>query len=184
MGREVRRVPKDWVHPVYTRDTAPRVSLIGTEIALFAKLDPAELEAWDEGARKWSEGLRPTDASDENGNSVWEPLTEHPLRWRGRYDTWEEWIGERPNPADFMPTWSEDELTHLMMYETTTEGTPISPAFETGRELARWLADNKASVFGSATAPYEDWLRWIEQDVGPKLMGSEEEQVDKPIWAS
>src|SRR5574338_986242 len=40
----------------------------------------------------------------------------------------------------------------FMMYENTTEGTPISPAFETLEELARWLADNKASSFANMTA--------------------------------
>jgi len=46
-----------------------------------------------------------------------------------------------------------------MMYETTSEGTPISPAFATPEELAQWLADNGASSFGSSTASYESWLR-------------------------
>ena len=45
-----------------------------------------------------------------------------------------------------------------MMYEDTTEGTPISPAFATPEELARWLADTGASAFGDSTATYEQWL--------------------------
>lgn len=52
----------------------------------------------------------------------------------------------------------EEQCTMLMMYETCSEGTPISPAFDTPEELARWLADNKASAFGSMTATYEQWL--------------------------
>jgi len=47
------------------------------------------------------------------------------------------------------------------VWETTSEGSPISPAFETPEELARWLADNKASAFGSQTASYETWLKFI-----------------------
>ena len=58
-----------------------------------------------------------------------------------------------------MPRWTDAERTHLMMYEDTSEGTPISPAFETPEELARWLVDNKASAFGGDTASYEGWLR-------------------------
>ncbi len=60
--------------------------------------------------------------------------------------------------VDVMPQWKEEEKTHLQMYETCTEGTPISPIFATPEELARWLADNKASVFGGMTATYEQWL--------------------------
>ena len=63
-----------------------------------------------------------------------------------------------PLPDDYMPDFPEDEKTYLMMYETCSEGTPISPAFKTPEELARWLADNDASAFGDMTATYEQWL--------------------------
>lgn len=55
--------------------------------------------------------------------------------------------------------WSAEEATHYMMYETTSEGTPISPDFSTPEELARWLADTGASAFADQTASYEGWLR-------------------------
>ena len=54
-----------------------------------------------------------------------------------------------------------------MIYETCSEGSPISPAFETPEELARWLTDNS---FGSMTATYEQWL----------LGGYEDEHVSIP----
>jgi len=58
-----------------------------------------------------------------------------------------------------MPDWPEGEATHYMMYEDTSEGTPISPAFATPEELAQWLVDNNASAFAGARASYEAWLR-------------------------
>jgi len=64
-----------------------------------------------------------------------------------------------PDKENYMPDWSEKEKTHLMMYETTSEGTPKSPAFETAEALARWLTDNGASAFGGCTATYDGWLR-------------------------
>jgi hypothetical protein len=57
-----------------------------------------------------------------------------------------------------MPVFPEGTATMLMMYEDTSEGTPISPAFATPEELARWLADSGASAFGNMTATYEQWL--------------------------
>lgn len=48
--------------------------------------------------------------------------------------------------------------THYQMYETCSEGCPISPVMETPEELAQWLVDNKASVFGHDTGSYEGWL--------------------------
>lgn len=67
-------------------------------------------------------------------------------------------LGGAPDERDYMPNWPESEKTHFMMYEDTSEGTPISPAFPTIEELARWLADTKASVFGDCIATYERWL--------------------------
>ena len=71
-------------------------------------------------------------------------------------------IADLGNPPDlelYMPNWSEEEMTHFMMYENTSEGTPISPAFETPEELAQWLVDNEASAFAGDTASYEGWLK-------------------------
>lgn len=64
-----------------------------------------------------------------------------------------------PRPEDYMPDFAEWSFLGYCMYETTSEGTPISPVFATPEELARWLADTGASAFGGMTATYEQWLR-------------------------
>lgn len=74
-----------------------------------------------------------------------------------------DYYGCAPDINDYMPDWPDEERTHLMMYESTSEGTPLSPAFATPEELARWLADNNASAFGSMTATYEQWLSTCRQ---------------------
>jgi hypothetical protein len=48
------------------------------------------------------------------------------------------------------------------MWETVSEGSPMSPVFSTAEELAHWLADNGASSFGHMTATYEQWLATIK----------------------
>lgn len=83
-----------------------------------------------------------------------------------------DWHGSAPDENDYMPRWKPEERTHLMMYETTSEGTPISPAFETPEELARWLADNGASSFGRSTATYEQWLPICEGGWAPSMVSS------------
>lgn len=75
-----------------------------------------------------------------------------------------------PDKNDFMPDWPESEKTHYMMYEDTSGGTPISPAFPTPEELARWLADTGASSFGSNTATYEQWLRIAQGGWAPSAV--------------
>ena len=100
--------------------------------------------------QKWDEGL----VTDWNGG------------WRAKKPTenysYEEWDGKEPSPYDYMPEWKPEERTHFMMYETCSEGTPISPAFETAEALARWLADTGASSFGDFTSSYEEWLGAIQ----------------------
>ena len=63
---------------------------------------------------------------------------------------------QKPDPADYMPEFADPQ--GWCMYETTSEGTPISPVLESPEALARWLADNGASAFGSMTATYDQWL--------------------------
>lgn len=101
------------------------------------------VDEWDEGLAKWKRGEYP-EYSDAD---------------ECRATTYEQYCGQRPQRDDYMPNWPVEQRTHLMMYEDTTEGTPISPAFKTPEELARWLADNGASSFGRDTASYEGWLR-------------------------
>lgn len=51
------------------------------------------------------------------------------------------------------------------LWETTSEGSPLSPVFDTPENLAHWLADNNASSFGDQTATYDEWLKFIN-DIG------------------
>ena len=85
-----------------------------------------------------------------------------------------DWYGQAPDQNDYMPNWPEIERTHYMMYEDASEGTPISPAFSTPEELARWLADTGASACGDITANYEGWLRVALGGFAPSFVLSSE----------
>lgn len=82
------------------------------------------------------------------------PDWKHPKGGDGNYE---------PLLEEEMPDWSKDERTHYQMYESTSEGTPMSPPIKTQEELARWLVDNEASAFAGRTATYEEWLGTIEE---------------------
>ena len=75
-----------------------------------------------------------------------------------------------PDSDNYMPDWEESEKTHLMMYETTSEGTPISPPFKTPEELAQYLFSTGASSFGRMTATYEQWLRVCRGGYAPSAI--------------
>lgn len=74
-----------------------------------------------------------------------------------------EWAGEKPEPESYMPVWEQLERTHYQMYETTSEGSPISPVMETAEQLAQWLVDNRETGFTDLKATYEEWLHTINE---------------------
>lgn len=127
MGREVRRVPMDYVHP--------------TERRMFWSREAGESIMMDVPKPLYEASFYEDCMSDYEND----PENE-----------------EMPDRADFMPEFPEGTATGWCMYETTSEGTPISPVFATPEELARWLADNNASTFASMTTTYENWLRMIQ----------------------
>ena len=141
MGREVRRVPCNWVHPKDER---------GRHIPLFTDFKK-RAEQWDLGKIKWDEGLK-----WDWMHKVWIPKDEDDA-----FMSYPNAEGERPRPEEYMPDWPEEECTHFQMYETCSEGTPISPVLSSPEILAHWLADNRASAFGDMTASCEQWLAMI-----------------------
>lgn len=51
------------------------------------------------------------------------------------------------------------------LWETCSEGSPVSPVFETATALAEWCADN-ATTFASFKATKEQWLRMFSTEDG------------------
>lgn len=192
MGREVRRVPINWQHPTEWREQwdshtySVRMKLVPR--ALFEDY-PGALARWEadgaELARRegfdwtfWSEYC----LTGYQGQNDTEP-TVHPFDGDGGptevrdADHLHELLTaqhlrQRPDPDEYMPEFPEGTATGWCMYETTSEGTPISPVFETPEDLARWLADTGASAFGNSTATYEQWLSMARAGWAPSMVVS------------
>lgn len=157
MGREVRRVPRDWKHP----QTAA-----GGYIPLLDNFNE-RVQEWDIGKKMWDDGYV-HDYSKGLDGDYWK--LRNSTRQSDDTATFEEWDGERPVKGEYMPAWPKESRTHYQMYETCTEGTPISPVFEDPEKLARWLADNGASAFGHMTATYEQWLNIARDGWAPSAV--------------
>lgn len=150
MGREIRMVPPNWQHPTeWGKDWQSGRPKIRFK-PLFGGSYAKRIAEWDEEKAQWDRGFEKD--YTQYPKFEWKPKSE------GRPSSFEEWYGPRPNHEEYMPEFQPGTATHLMMYETTSEGTPISPAFATPEELAHWLADNGASTFGNSTGTYEQWL--------------------------
>lgn len=159
MGREVRRVPADWQHPKHHTWRLPGPRWVEVYKPLYPGEDYQQrVDEWDEECAKWKRGEH--EGQKDEGE---------------RPECYEQWAGQRPHRDDYMPNWPAEQRTHLMMYKDTSEGTPISPAFATPEELARWLADNGASAFGSDTASYEAWLRVARGGWAPSMVVTQNE---------
>ncbi len=139
MGREVRKVTKDWVHP--KRED-------GSYQPMWNEYYQNDLNEWIQGNKQWEDGTH-------------QDLVEDPQR-KDKYPCYAQWEGNPPS-VEFYKTVREkgEDLTHFQMYETVSEGTPISPVFDTPEKLARWLADTGASSFAGRTALYDQWLHMI-----------------------
>lgn len=150
MGREVRKVPANWQHPTDNR---------GEYIPLFDSNFTQTLTEWNYGKEMWEKGLR------DDWNNGWKKRESDEMEM-----TWVEWHGEQPQAEDYMPDWTESERTHYQMYETVTEGTPISPVMDSPESLARWLTDNEANAGAGATASYDGWLRVCKGGYAPSFV--------------
>lgn len=156
MGRKIRMVPPGWEHPKDEK---------GNYIPLLKGSYAQAAAEWDEGWAHWQRG-EVEDYSAKDGASKWKPKPDSATDC-ARYT---DYSGSRPSPDDYMPEFPEGTATMLMMYEDTSEGTPISPAFATPEELARWLADTGASAFGGMTATYEQWLATCNGAWAPSMV--------------
>ena len=91
-----------------------------------------------------------------------------------------DYFGGAPDQEQYMPEWPDSERVGWQMYETVTEGTPISPVFATAEELAHWLADNEANA---GVASYKAWLATVQAGWAPTMVYSPEKGLEDGVTA-
>lgn len=114
MGREIRMVPPNWEHPRWTADDTSDRHRIG-------KIRPTYDQDYESAAKEWLAELaafKPT----EYANYYWE------------------WAGGPPDETAYRPAFTE-EPTWFQVYETVSEGTPVTPPFATQDELIDYLVN-------------------------------------------
>lgn len=135
MGREVRLVAEGWEHPQMSERDGFQPQSPGSYYQSALDDYKSELAEWK--------------ANPQAGET---------------FETWTGYSEGGPDKKWYMPNWSEEEKTHMQMYEDTSEGTPISPVFRRDQadEMAQWLFDSGASTFAGMTTSKEAWLKMIE----------------------
>lgn len=117
MGREIRNVIPGWEHP--------RDERTGEFIPLYDNDYETEAQEWIKNFVAWE--IEHTDPD----------YVKHP-----EYHYWD-WDGGPPDPQSYRKEkWTPEQATWVQMYETVSEGTPVSPAFATRKELIDYLVEH------------------------------------------
>ena len=147
MGREIRMVPKGWEHPKNNR----------------GHFQPMLDESFSEDSQQWWDRAvayhtrdveRYVELGGYLGDDPQKVFAEHPWMWQ--------WEGNPPDPEYYRPEWTEP-ADHFQMYETVSEGTPVSPVFATKGELAQWIVENLGYSEDAAS-------RFCEMEWAPSMM--------------
>lgn len=120
MGREIRKVAKGWEHP---RDER------GIYHPMFEAPYIDVLKEWLQDNALWEKGLHPDQKKYADAATS---------------KSYADWNGGPPDPMYYNPNkWSEQEACCFQFYETVTEGTPLSPVFDSLQELGDWLVETQ-----------------------------------------
>jgi hypothetical protein len=143
MGRELRKVPANWQHP--KKDN-------GEYYPMFDEYYGDALEEWIKENEQWEDGTH-SDLIDKPELKEIYPF----------YAMW----GGNPPDVEYYQTkkYLPEELTHIQLYQNTSEGTPISPIFKSDEleKLCEWAAEN-CTTFANLKATKEEWFKMLSDD--------------------
>lgn len=117
MGREIRKVPADWEHPKYD----PRECRLEWQKNAY---HPMFDQDYDSACQKWYDEVKKFVPNED-------------AKW------YHDWNGNPPDKSFYRTRkWTDEEATHYQVYETVSEGTPVTPHFATKEELIEYLVTN------------------------------------------
>ena len=122
MGREIRMVPENWNHPKTKRYDYK-------EMRYCEVYQPMHDEPYIEALKEWTDN-----------HELWEK-GKHPDQDK-KYKYYAQYGGDPPSIEYYRPNWKPKQMTWYQMYETVSEGTPVTPAFKTKKELVEYLVEN------------------------------------------
>lgn len=149
MGREIRRVPANWQHPKRTEFNYLKMRDEKSFQPLHNKPYISAISEWIRDHLLWQRGEHPDQQGDD----------------RSEYQYYAQWGDGPPNVEYYRPEWKPEEMTRYQVYETVSEGTPVTPPFETQAELIEYLVehgdywDQKRREEGRSSMPCEPWTR-------------------------
>jgi len=133
MGREIRRVPPNWEHPREEKYDPIRQRSESRYKPLYDTSCEEAWAVWQANYREWLAG---------GYNKAIAKYGEEEILKDQPYVAFCAWDGQPPDPAYYRPPWTKEEATWWQVYETVSEGTPVTPPFATQEELIDYLVAN------------------------------------------
>ena len=121
MGRELRKVPANWDHPIVERHNG------------HDGFKPMRGETFESAAAEWKSEFAKWEAGERPSYYTVDPENPNPEYWE--YDS------DPPDRQYYRP-WKDEEATWFQVWETVSEGTPVSPPFATKEDLIEYLIAN------------------------------------------
>ena len=131
MGREIRMVPPDWEHPK---------DFEGHYKPLYDRSYQKVAEKWQQDYLDFLKDPEEQAKAVEDG---------YPFFW--------EWDGMPPDREYYRPDWPGGTATAYQIYETVSEGTPVSPVFDTEPEIVTWLIEQGHSEYAASEFVKQKW---------------------------
>lgn len=149
MGRELRKVPAEWQHP---KDEN------GNYIPLLGRSFSEDLAEWHQEELMWAKGFRK--GFKMLGEKEW--IKKEP---KHKNISFVDWKGEKPQKEWYMPQWKEKSKTCMQLYQTTSEGIPITPVFKLTEfdELCKYAAKN-CYIFADYRLTEKQWKKALLDD--------------------
>lgn len=141
MSREIRRVPADWQHPIDPQRPCYSDGTIGY-IGLLSGSPDEALASWQEGLQQWLRG-------------EYEYQDDSDVRTE---DAYRDYTGGEPEAEHYMGHhFTGRPATHWQLYETVSEGSPVSPVFATREALIEWMKRNGCAAWAVRLLEEDGW---------------------------
>jgi len=128
MGREIRMVPANWEHPQKEGYNFRKGIFEKRYKPMHDSTFVEAIDEWIADYTLWKHGMHPDQLSGKASDYGCTEYTE--------------WEGGPPNPEYYRPAWKKEDMTWFQVYETVSEGTPVTPPFATREELVEYLVEN------------------------------------------
>ena len=152
MGKEIRRVPPNWEHPLKYESHKDLPPYERHYQPMYDRTYGDAIKEWIAWRESWLKGEHPDQirkANDVEFNKNYPPDDYGYLAW----------FWSPPDPEYYRPPF-EEEPTWYQVYQTVSEGTPVTPPFATKEELVDYLVEHGDYWHQRSVAQSDEWTVW------------------------